>query len=313
MQVHIAPRAGAPRFRFMPLSLYEQIVARIVTKVHVRMRRFLYPSHPEPAPRPLPFASGSASFPLRRGAPPAPRPLGLALQADVPYPFVLQACRSVLQGQRAPPPSPPSPPPPLEVHLPINELFRDVLGLEAGRTPGPSAAEGAPDSELMPIAWGSRVLAFGDQRVRGPREGALQPALLSRVGEAMRASLDLSLQLESMSLSGSGSPRPAASPPLRPLRPPPANPRRRPAPPEGDDSGPGAPAPLAALLLPGEPTLEVALPGPSSPPPAAAGGYLNLPRQFFAGSPGGSPRLASPGAASPSSNPGGSPPQGPPG
>eukprot|EP00741_Cyanophora_paradoxa_P000497 tig00000405_g484.t1 len=209
-------------WNFLPQYMNLQIQSRILAKYTLRITKTVYaefaeetaPSSHAPESRPLPFASGSASFALRRGGPAAPPPLGLALDEESPYPlarslpFIVHSYR--LPGAARGPPGGaeaeeggdgPAGRPGGAPDVPIHDLFFDLLGIDKRQqtqAQPPGAAPAVPQQETQV----SR-LAVGE---------ILQPALLSRVGEAMRASLDLSLQLESMSLSDAYPPSPQPAP-----------------------------------------------------------------------------------------------------
>eukprot|EP00741_Cyanophora_paradoxa_P021252 tig00021348_g20512.t1 len=182
---------------FLPQYIISQIVCRSCAKYALTVRRLVlgeYARHCGNAgdsrlrERPSPiFASGSASAPRFRG-------LSVGALAEEPSsPFSLHAWA---------PPSPSTPSslastdglsdPSPEVPGPkVNEIFYDLLGLPPPKTEPysprteDSAPEGAPPSD----------------DIRPELAEVKEPAFRSRAGEAMRASLDLALQLEAMSVT----------------------------------------------------------------------------------------------------------------
>eukprot|EP00741_Cyanophora_paradoxa_P000498 tig00000405_g485.t1 len=209
--------AGYKR-KLKPLTAWH-ITSRIVAKYTLRITKTVYaefaeetaPSTHAPESRPLPFASGSASFALRRGGPAAPPPLGLALDEESPYPlarslpFIVHSYR--LPGAARGPPGGAEAEEggdgPAGRPGAIHDLFFDMLGIDKRQQTQAQPPGAAPPVPVREQETQVSRLAVGE---------ILQPALLSRVGEAMRASLDLSLQLESMSLSGPYPPSPQPAP-----------------------------------------------------------------------------------------------------
>eukprot|EP00741_Cyanophora_paradoxa_P023853 tig00021680_g23040.t1 len=214
---------------FLPDALHSQLFARVWAKTSLSAVRVVLSEYAKACTAagsarsagPLSFLSGSAGPPLQLR-----RPGGLRLG---PSPFVLHA----FSPSRAAEPGPESNVPPgPEANVPApkaNELFYDFEEGLAAEERAAAAGPGALHGTVPEV------------------EGLIAPRVLARSAEAARASLELALRLESMSLADPAPPRrprPAAeggeAPPPPPTLPRPVVPPKALARPRPEEAGPGA-------------------------------------------------------------------------
>eukprot|EP00741_Cyanophora_paradoxa_P023850 tig00021680_g23037.t1 len=238
---------------FLPDALHSQLFARVWAKTSLSAVRVVLSEYAKACAAagsarstgPLSFLSGSAGPPLQLR-----RPGGLRLG---PSPFVLHAFSPQRAAELGPGPRPEAgrgpPEPPERAPAPkTNELFYDFVGIKE---------EG--------LAAEERAAAAGPGALHGtvPEvEGLIAPRVLARSAEAARASLELALRLESMSLADlpqlrrPAGPAPAAeggeAPPPPPTLPRPVVPPKalaRPRPEEGDPNAESGPSDGGRMLF----------------------------------------------------------------
>eukprot|EP00741_Cyanophora_paradoxa_P010007 tig00000157_g9693.t1 len=189
-----------PFFSYIAPNVWWKLFARVLMKFMLQARRTLLSelagaepvvmARPRPFRSPL-FASGSAAAPSGLG-------LGLFAAGLGPAPGPPSALHSW---------EPPDPPRPSSSSgVGISDLFRELVGIgrqeepEARTTPE-STSGSVPGEDSEPMSP-----AVPSQRLAPEVEGIAAPSVVSRVTEAIRASLDLAMRLECMSLSGGSSP-----------------------------------------------------------------------------------------------------------
>eukprot|EP00741_Cyanophora_paradoxa_P002373 tig00000601_g2299.t1 len=198
---YLALEKACSVFSYVPACVVKQLICRLVGKYVLRVRRivlqeFAADGCAEARPkRSFLFASGSAGVPLHWGLDPAARP------AAPESPFVLHAFAPPRHG------APPAPAGPLrgEEAAKTTEIFFDLVGVEQRTAGGAWSVDGgeswvAPPAESNPA--GESPLSKSGQVLRAEFQEQSDPNVLSRSAEAARASLELSLRLESMSLAG---------------------------------------------------------------------------------------------------------------
>eukprot|EP00741_Cyanophora_paradoxa_P002051 tig00000545_g1987.t1 len=281
-------RAGSI-FSYMPSYVVKQLICRLVGKYILRVRRIVLQEFAADGcagtrpKRSLLFASGSAGVPLRWGLDPAFRP------ASPVSPYVLHSfapprhgapAASVEPAARGEETSPPSLPLPAAK---TTEIFFDLAGVERRADVGPWSVDGgaswvAPPNGAhpgveSPLSRAGQVLRAEAREI----QEQCNPSVLSRSAEAARASLELSLRLESMSLAGlgpalgTGLPRRAPNAGDDPHRP--SRPAPHPAPSLSDDGercGPPPPPPLVPCPKPPATSAAAAAAASSSAAAASA-------------------------------------------